>query len=259
MDIALNLSLTVNRARFAESNSLFKDCNISEERTVTQYELVLFLDDGGYSVINGEKYAITKGSIRLHKPDDIVYSCKFSDIYTVHFDLFDNDLLDNISSFTYNLDYNSSVEIFKKIIEAYADESTLKVIYNLFKILNLLQINTKNTLCTDKNILSVRNYIDNNYKKKITLSELSKQYYIHPVYLQKKFKSVFGITPNEYIKKLRINEAKKLLLTTNMSIESVSESIGFCNTSYFIKTFCNVVNMTPAKFRISSIEKYDFI
>ena len=254
-----NFSISFNRARFLESNTLFKDNNTFPSRIITQYELVLFLSDGGYSIINGAKYSISKGAIRLLKPDDIVQSYRFSDIYTVHFDTASSNLLDNISSFTYTLDYNLSVEMFRKICEGFAEENIIKSTYNLLKVLNLLQKNTDKTICTDKNLLSIKNYIDCNYKNKITLSILAELHYIHPVHLQKKFKKTFGITPSEYIKSLRINEAKKLLLTSNLSVESIGESLGFCNTSYFIKTFCDDVKMTPSKYRSSSIEKYDYI
>ena len=54
----------------------------------------------------------------------------------------------------------------------------------------------------------------------------------------------------EYIAKRRIQTAKELLSTTNMSIEAISEKVGFCSGSYFTKLFSRYEGMTPTQFRI---------
>jgi len=252
------IELTINQARFIDENNLFKNGNFSRTREVQEYELVLFMYDGGYSVVNNTKYPITKGTIRFLKPGDVLYSYRFKDVYVIHFSSSSNEITKNICTFDYSQDYVSLVNLFVKICEAFIVEDSLKMLHYLFKILYTLNKGQEEINYVDSTALSIKQYIDENFKSKITLSDMSELFYIHPIYLQKKFKKIFGVTPAEYIKKLRIQEAKKLLLTSNISVESIAEQLGFCNTSYFIKTFYTECNITPAKFRTNSIDSYPY-
>lgn len=253
-----NIELTINQARFIDENNLFKNGNLSRTREVTEYEIVLFMYDGGYSVVNNKKFPITKGAVRFLKPGDVLYSYRFKDVYVIHFSSNSNEIVNNLNTFDYSQDYFDMVNLFVKISEAFVVEDSLKMLYYLFKILYTLNKGQEQVNYVDSTALSIKRYIDDNFRSKLTLSDMSEMFFIHPVYLQKKFKKAFGITPSEYIKKLRIQEAKKLLLTSNVSVEIIAEQLGFCNTSYFIKTFYAECNETPAKFRTNSIDSFQY-
>ena len=253
-----NIELVINQARFIDENNLFKNGNFSRKREVNEYELVLFMKDGGYSVINGTKHPIIKGAVRFLKPGDVLYSYKFGDVYVIHFSSDSNEIVKNLHTFDYSQDYDSLLKLFIKLSEAFIEENCLKMYHYLFKLLYMLNNSQSQTGYIDATALTIKRFIDDNYKNKITLNQMSKQFYIHPVYLQKKFKKTFNITPAEYIKQLKIQEAKKLLLTSNISVETIAEQLGFCNTSYFIKTFNSECGITPAKFRTVSIEEYQY-
>lgn len=58
-----------------------------------------------------------------------------------------------------------------------------------------------------------------------------------------------GCTPREYIIKLRMEEAQKLLMETDESVNSISRKVGYAGASHFIKTYKQYYNVTPAQMR----------
>ena len=67
--------------------------------------------------------------------------------------------------------------------------------------------------------------------------------------LYKKFRSHFGCTVNDYINTRRVEEALGLLEKTDLSIEEISERIGFTSASYFSRIFKQKMGMPPMRFR----------
>ena len=74
----------------------------------------------------------------------------------------------------------------------------------------------------------------------------------NPQYLATIFKSEVGHTPITYIRLSKMQEAKELLLNKQYSVAEIAQSLGFCNTSYFIREFKRVYNITPAQLRKNS-------
>lgn len=63
------------------------------------------------------------------------------------------------------------------------------------------------------------------------------------------FRNILGLRPMEYIAKRRIQEAKSLLTSTELSIADIAEQTGFGSESYFCKLFRRYEGMTPSAFR----------
>ncbi len=92
-------------------------------------------------------------------------------------------------------------------------------------------------------------YIKENYNKNLTLKSVAQRFYINPVYLGQLFKKHYGMYFNTYLQKVRVEEAKKLLMSTNMKIYEISQAVGYNDTDYFIQCFTKLCNMTPNQFR----------
>ena len=63
------------------------------------------------------------------------------------------------------------------------------------------------------------------------------------------FKQKYGVTVVDYLTELRIEEAKKLLLETDMTVSEVAEEVGFSDTSYFSKVFLKSAGIPPSSYR----------
>ncbi|MGQ9780213.1 MAG: PocR ligand-binding domain-containing protein [Bacillota bacterium] len=94
-------------------------------------------------------------------------------------------------------------------------------------------------------------YIRENYHQPLTLEKVAQQVYVSPFYLSHLFKSELGLTFVEYLTRVRIEEAKRLLATSNLSVLGVAEKVGYEDASYFSKVFRKVTGMTPNQYRRS--------
>jgi two-component system response regulator YesN len=101
------------------------------------------------------------------------------------------------------------------------------------------------------NIATIEVFIKENYKRNITIRELAENVYMHPAYLGQLFTQKFGISFNEYIHKLRIEEAKRLMNETNLKNNEIGEGLGYCNYNSFLQQFHKYTGMKPTEFRNS--------
>lgn len=68
-------------------------------------------------------------------------------------------------------------------------------------------------------------------------------------YFSRTFNEQMGMNFNEYVNYIRIMEAEKLLVSTDMNITEIANAVGFSTTSYFIKLFKTYKNISPKQFR----------
>ncbi len=100
-------------------------------------------------------------------------------------------------------------------------------------------------------ITKVVDFINNNYSKDLSISDIARSVNLNPRYLGSLFKSATGKTLIEYLNEIRMKKAKELLSQTNMSIKTISESVGYNDVHTFIRNFKKVFNITPSEYRIS--------
>jgi len=98
-------------------------------------------------------------------------------------------------------------------------------------------------------ILLVEQYIQSHYKEDLSLNALANIVFLSPKYLSSMFSQVTGISLNKYIKNVRMEKAKDLLLTTNMKIADVSQEVGYSYVSYFCRIFQEEYGMSPETYR----------
>lgn len=86
-----------------------------------------------------------------------------------------------------------------------------------------------------------------------SIEEIAEELKISSSGLRKKFKDATGFSPSEWRCQKRIEKAKRLLLTSDMSIDAIAEQTGFYDTPYFYKKFYRIVGITPKKYRKTEI------
>lgn len=100
-----------------------------------------------------------------------------------------------------------------------------------------------------QNLQAIKDYIDQNYAKKISLDDLAEQFFINKFYLTRIFKEQFGISVNSYLLQVRITHSKKLLRFTDLSIEKIGQECGMSDANYFSRTFKKVEGISPGEYR----------
>ena len=92
-------------------------------------------------------------------------------------------------------------------------------------------------------------YLQANYRSNTSLVELAAEFSLTPNYCGYLFKKIMGITYNDYLNNLRLKNACKALLTSNVSIKEIAANSGFNSLEYFYTTFKKFYGVTPAKYR----------
>ena len=92
-------------------------------------------------------------------------------------------------------------------------------------------------------------YIHEHFSEKLTIYEICKALGCSKSALLTAFKKEYGTTINTYICDVRINETKKMLATTSLSMSRIAEDTGFYDQSYFSKVFLSMVGITPSEYR----------
>ncbi|MEN6575163.1 MAG: helix-turn-helix domain-containing protein [Phycisphaerales bacterium] len=96
------------------------------------------------------------------------------------------------------------------------------------------------------------NYVDANYDKPITLTEIARASHLSVSRLAHLFKEQMGVTLINYVTEVRIERAKELLLGTDQSCTDICFQTGYNNQSYFTRTFKSVAGTTPRQFRLQN-------
>jgi YesN/AraC family two-component response regulator len=129
-------------------------------------------------------------------------------------------------------------------------DSTLKLLDKTSQKRELLRPDPGEGDGSKHSVELVKRYIKSNYYKDISLNSLAEMVYLNTSYLSTIFKAETGCGINKYIKNVRMEKAREMLLTTNMKIADIGVSVGFRNDSYFVKSFRDHFGKTPEKMRI---------
>jgi AraC-like DNA-binding protein len=106
-----------------------------------------------------------------------------------------------------------------------------------------------NSKAGQSTIFEIQNYIVSHIGEDLTLTEIADRFYINKFHLSHIFKEITGYNLKEYIVLERISRAKDMLLNSSSSVADISESLGFNNTSHFIRTFKSMEKLPPNQYR----------
>lgn len=99
------------------------------------------------------------------------------------------------------------------------------------------------------NIQRAVEYINENLGGELSIAELPKRINVSKSVLYKDFHDQFGCTVSEYIKDRRVERSIELMNTTDMSIEEISQKVGFASAAYYCRVFKNYMGIPPAKYK----------
>lgn len=98
----------------------------------------------------------------------------------------------------------------------------------------------------------IAEHIKANLSSDLSVDSICKKFFISKNHLYKYFNVSYGTTVNEYITRLRMEKAKRLLCETKETVYSIGEKVGIDNYTYFCRLFKKRENMTPVQFRTTS-------
>ena len=101
-------------------------------------------------------------------------------------------------------------------------------------------------------LLRARDYLAASFNERISLTEAAAHAGLSPFYFQRLFAEAFNETPHEFVTRLRIDHAKKLLLAGNHSVTDICFDAGYESLGSFSTRFHSLTGLSPAAFRRES-------
>ena len=108
----------------------------------------------------------------------------------------------------------------------------------------------------ERAITGITRYLQEHLAEEISLSVLAEQFHLNPQYISQLFKSEIGVNFLVYLTNIRMEKAKKLLLSTALSIAEVAEQSGYGDYRVFTKVFKKSEGITPSQYRRDFLEGY---
>ena len=102
---------------------------------------------------------------------------------------------------------------------------------------------------SDLLVEKIKRHLEDHYQENITLKALEDAFYFNASYISRIFKNKTGENYSDFLLRIRIDHAKKLLVNTNRSIRQISEMVGFGNSKYFSRIFKDIVCLQPIAYR----------
>lgn len=104
-------------------------------------------------------------------------------------------------------------------------------------------------------INSIRNYILEHISEDISIDDLAFQLGLSKFYFLKEFKKFTGITPYQFILKLKLEKAQELLRSTNKSLSEIAYELSFSDQSHFSRLFTKTFGESPKKYKSNFLHK----
>ncbi len=92
-------------------------------------------------------------------------------------------------------------------------------------------------------------WIQNDHAKTLSVADLAALLKVSPQYLGRLFVKHFGLSPLQYINRMKLDKAKKLMRETTLSIQEISQANGFENPFYFSRLFHRLERESPTAYR----------
>jgi transcriptional regulator GlxA family with amidase domain len=101
----------------------------------------------------------------------------------------------------------------------------------------------------DEEITQIQIWLQDNYYRDINMPQLAEKFGMSTRTLNRRFKAALGISPLNFLQEVRVNIAKDLLKTSNLSINEIVDKIGYQDIAFFNNLFKKYLATTPTAYR----------
>jgi YesN/AraC family two-component response regulator len=102
---------------------------------------------------------------------------------------------------------------------------------------------------------TVIEYMKEHIEGKLVVDDICKELHYNRSYIYRQFKKTTGSSLMSYFIKMKINRAKELIKTTDMTVSDISDALSFDNPNYFSKVFKKITGYTPSAYKKSKRKK----
>jgi len=254
-------------------------------------ELAYVMEGKAEHFVNGASYTISKGDYFIidygvqHKYrklegikifrimnclfspqliDETLKNCRrFEDVsnhYLINFNM--RNLEINPTKFMYHDDDGQILKILKRMLKEY-DEQDMgyqeilrgQLIELLIKTMRKIRLPDTESI-DNSMVRHVIKQVQKHYAEKLSLEIITKKYNYSLSYISSVFKKETGLSFQEYVQTVRIQESCRLLLNTTKLISEIAYSVGYTDTKFFNEIFKRQLGVTPRQYR--KMQKVDY-
>lgn len=238
-------------------------CNVSVERCpkiadhiIDYYDFTFVLEGKMTYYADGEKIILKKGDAIFLRPGTLRRRAEGEG--SVHYVSFNFIAMPDIE-FPFDTHIQDCVnQDIRKLISVYslshlsAKFHAKEKCHNILNyiLLELSDITSSN--CKNDNILKILKYIDEHITEKISLKDIAEHFHMSKEYISNAFSKETGMQLVYYINEQKVLLAKKIITTQQVSLQSISQYLGFESYDYFSKTFKKHIGTTPSQLKKNS-------
>lgn len=253
-DFYLDISRVVLAHEFVMTNS--NRCDYSRGRGVFGISLALS-GEAEYSFSDGERITVREGDLIL-LPETAVYTISVRSPYrhyTANFTVRGetSDEIPTENGIVLHKTHSSAFrDTFRELIAARSERGCgfeVRSVMLVYSMLARLIAELSDESGGSHRLLPVKQYIDKNYRRSISLAELAELADMSVTNFRRLFLSAYGVTPMRYRDSVRLSAAKEYLSSGLLSVTEVARLSGFEDTAYFVRFFKKNLGLTPGEYK----------
>lgn len=219
-------------------------------------ELIFKISGDCVTSFNGKKLHSTANTVRLlpktDNPEYYVDTNEPGACIDVFF-----DTLEELPKGAYTIDTTKNMKLYDLFYKLYRIwtrkqhgyyNKCLSLLYEIFGEIEMIKyVSSEKVKCLEKGIDYLNKYATS---QDIDYSRPAELCGICPTYFRRAFKENFGISPSQYVRKIRIDYAKELLVIKRYSISEIANMCGYGDVFQFSKQFKKLAGVSPKNFNI---------
>lgn len=223
------------------------------------YEIELFYENGGVSILNEQEYSIRQGLLLIAKPGDtrssrLPFRNYFIRVGKINKEL--EQLLNGVAGMTFVNNYAEFEALFRKIgsnflsNNPYQQAAASAALYELLLMAHQQQRLHQGYNAGENDVVfQAQRYIEQHFQEDLSIKELAYVCHVSESYLRRLFINLRGITPHDVLIGVRMNAAKQMLINESCSIADVAWRSGFQSASHFSVCFRKYNGVSPKQYR----------
>ena len=141
----------------------------------------------------------------------------------------------------------------KVVIDATVSQIIVYLLRNLMTVRRGMKLELSRVGVVDRRLRRAIEFMYLHSAEELSLSEIAREAFLSAYHFARLFKRITGLTPHNYLANIRIEQARHLLGTSDLSINAIATRVGYESQSHFAKVFRTATGLTPKEFRNAAI------
>jgi transcriptional regulator GlxA family with amidase domain len=92
-------------------------------------------------------------------------------------------------------------------------------------------------------------YLHENFAERLSTDELAEMAGLSVSHFERRFRRAFGSSPRQYLVRIRVEHAARMLLETDKTVSEVAHECGFYDHAHFSRSFRKMMQLSPSQYR----------